>query len=308
MASLARGGVLVLRGGADVVCALWNCARRQLGGNQLTVACVCNHRVVELAFLSAGGAIEPGCTCSRPPGTQCRPGFYTDTVANVCHACPESATQYLQPAAMGISTLVGLYVFWIYMGRDSKKLSRFKDIDVHIQSGMCETAVEVAESLQRSLATHLECGLDRVHIEASPGDLKPGCPVVVQNSGGDHDGAHGHIVKAQEDGSYRVRLEDVSKVQWFTRQQLCEQENVIENPMQAPAAIFVLTDEWVASPLCVQKITLSLAARAGMDLRSLADVDIHKELLAMPHDKLSALRTGAFLVVSSIPPARQRMC
>ena len=182
------------------------------------------------------------------------------------------------------------------MGRDSKKLRGLKDIDVH-PVRVVRTVVEVAESLRQSLVAHLECESTVSTLRHHRG-AQTWMSGVVQ-SGGDHDGAHGHIVKAQDDGSYRVRLEDVSKVQWFTRQQLCEQENVIENPMQAPAAIFVLTDEWVASPLCVQKITLSLAARAGMDLSSLADVDIHKELLAMPHDKLSALRTGAFLVVSS---------
>ena len=68
--------------------------------------------------------------------------------------------------------------------------------------------------------------------------------------------------------------------------------------MQTPATVFVLSDEWVASPLCVQNIMLSLAARAGMDLSSLADVNIDTQLLAMAHEELSALRTGAFLVVA----------
>eukprot|EP01051_Picozoa_sp_SAG22_P002170 SAG22_NODE_95_length_20791_cov_40.318514_10_plen_46_part_00 len=44
---------------------------------------------------------------------------------------------------MGIAVLVGLYVFWVYMGRDSKKLAGFKDVDVHIQSGLCSAAVDV---------------------------------------------------------------------------------------------------------------------------------------------------------------------
>eukprot|EP01051_Picozoa_sp_SAG22_P001922 SAG22_NODE_80_length_21788_cov_9.742542_11_plen_481_part_00 len=222
-------------------------------------------------------------------------------MANTCHLCPESAdlTQYLQPAAMGVAALVGLYVFWIYMGRDSKKLAGFKDIDVHIQSGLCDSAAEAAESLQQPLVAHLECEPDRVHIETASADLRRGCRIVVQDSGGEHAGAHGRVVKTQKDGSYKVKLDDVPKAQMFTRQQLREHEHVVENTAQTPANLFVLTNEWAASPRCVQTILLSLATRAGMDLSSSADADIHKELLAMPHDKLSALRKGAFLVVVS---------
>ena len=222
-------------------------------------------------------------------------------MANTCHLCPDSAdlTQHLQPAAMGVAALVGLYVFWIYMGHDSKKLAGFKDIDVHIQSGLCDTAAKAAESLQQPLVAHLECEPDRVHIETASADLRRGCRIVVQHSGGEHAGAHGRVVKTQKDGSYKVKLEDVSKAQQFTRQQLRERTHVVENAAQTPANVFVLTDEWAASPRCVQTIVLSLAARAGMDLSSSADVDIHKELLVMPHDKLSALRKGAFLVVVS---------
>eukprot|EP01052_Picozoa_sp_SAG31_P039307 SAG31_NODE_5422_length_2547_cov_2.691585_2_plen_407_part_01 len=198
------------------------------------------------AFLAAGGQIPYECPpCLRPEGGLCAESFYT--IANTCHLCPDSAdlTQYLQPGAMSVATLVGLYVFWIHMGRDSKKLANAKDILVLIQFGLCATAVEVAESLQQQLVAHLECELDWVHIQ-------------------DSTSAH-----------------------------------VVESPAQTPAHLFVLTDEWVARPECVPLIVLSLAARAGMDLSNLTDTDIHKNLLAMPHDKLSALRKGSFLVIVS---------
>ena len=226
-----------------------------MDGNPLGTVCSCTRFVRQVA-VQAGLTLRcdvphmlitpccPTSPCPLPAGGQCPTGTYTDPAANNCVYCPESGgvAQYLQLAAIAVLVVVAAVVGWSFLGRRSRKLKQFKDIDVHIQFGLCEAGRQIATALEQSFVLHLGCAADRVYTETAPDPP--------------------HLVHAAT---------------------------------QTPAAVFVLTEDWVAQPDCVGSVVKSLSARFGVDLGK-STADDWKVLTKLPHGKLAAMRAGTFLV------------
>jgi hypothetical protein len=182
--------------------------------------------------------------------------------------------------------------------------------DVEVRFGLCQAGAELALALRTDLIAHLGCEEEKVQVEDFSTTLAAGVRVVVHTEG-EHNGAHGAVVKKTggEVGAttstvgaevvYEVKLDDTSMKETFTRKQLRARPHVVGAAADAPAAVYVVTAEWAGRPEFLGEIVMSLAARAGMDLSSIrGDGTIQDCLLGRSHAELAGLRAGVFLFVA----------
>ena len=227
-------------------------------------------------------------------------GFYTELTTETCIQCPSAIGQYVSGIALALAVVCLLVVLYKYTGRESAKLAGFKPTDVQIYTDPTKQTVRNrATTLRDSLAEHLSCDKELVHIDGEEETLSVGDRVIVTATDGSGPaGSRGVVVSAGD--SVMVQLDGQSKPRELMQNELRRQHmSVITTPSQAPAIIVYLTAENIASADFFPDLVAAMAGRGGIDTAPALDDDesIHDKIMQLPHSKLAALRVGCCFIV-----------
>ena len=267
--------------------------------------------------LAAWGGADGTCGGRQGLAGACGTGFYTDIAADACLPCPgkfrkQSATtgsalsiggyqtcsdrllvtteagawgQAASSAGLVVLIFVALKVLWNHADKESCNLLAFIPSRVELSFGRSTAGLGPAQIMKGGLKEHLKCDADLVHLDDASHPLVPGDRVIVR--GGER--SHGTVKEVKHETCV-IKLDGIKEPVAVEREQLRSHQFIFSVAQEAPAAVHILTDEWMQSDDFVLELVDSLSGRIGLDLDGATEEGVHQKMWSfrMPNCRLCA--------------------